>query len=72
MKIHQRNFKTDYFYIVVAAVVWLKYCRYGKKHQSVRRFRDRRSSVMEEILVTSHTEWLNKAYIPYMEYIYVS
>ena len=27
-----QNFKTDHSLLIVAAVIWLKYCRYGVKH----------------------------------------
>ena len=35
----------------------------------MRRFRDRRSPVMEVILVLTHLRWWDKANIPYMEYV---
>ena len=37
--------------------------------KSICRFRDRRSPVMEVILVLTHSRWWDKAYIPYMEYV---
>ena len=35
----------------------------------IRRFRDIRSSVMEVILVLTHSHWWDKANTPYMEYV---
>ena len=36
---------------------------------SIRRFRDRHSSVMEVILVLMHSQWWDKVKTPYMEYV---
>ena len=35
----------------------------------IRRFRDRRSSVMEVSLVLTHIHWWDKANTPYMAYV---
>ena len=29
------NFKIDHFKLIVAAVIWLKYCRHGVKHNLI-------------------------------------
>ena len=37
--------------------------------EAMRRFRNRRSSVMEVSLVLTHLHWWDKANTPYMEYV---
>ena len=65
-----RHFLTSQHYFLKSWLnIWqVDFTKLYQLVKSIRRFRDRRSSVMEEILVLTHRHWWDKANTPYMEY----
>ena len=51
-----QNFKTDYIKLIVAAVTWLNYCRYGVKRYPINQ------SISHLIIKGNIFEWEGKQY----------
>ena len=59
---HKGNLNTGYFWVIVAAIIWLKYCWYGKKkpnHQLINQtiFNSRQFS-----LIAKYLFWIERWY----------
>ena len=45
LNFEEKNFQTIHFQLIDAAVIWLKYCRYGVKHFPINQLINRYSFV---------------------------